>query len=496
MSTTVIDRFVFPSQVVGWSSEETLIPTPLSTSNAPTSEDLLKVLDPNAQMPYSPQHYLPTPPTTSPLFRNKEVTDLDPIADINIHEMIQSIIADKMEDEAAFFAADLSAVFQAVQMWRQSPMGERVEIFYAVKCNPSPPVLHLLSLLGLSFDCASTSEVTQVLSLPVKPNPKRIIYANPCKPASHIRAAQAQGVEMMTFDNADELYKIKRLYPQAKLVLRMLTDDSKSLCRLGLKYGAPLSTCPGLFAVAKQLGLNVIGVSFHVGSGCKDPMLFADAIWRARKVFDMGKSAGYDFTLLDVGGGFERATFAEMSQVVRDSLDLYFPVELGIRVIAEPGRLLVSSAFTLATHIIARRRAIPSGIAMPSSPKEDISEEDQGNEEGTDVMYYINDGVYGSFNCIMFDHQIVHPYPLSLGHSPTWAVPSFPPPPNVHLPVDLSVKLGYVENEKASVWGPTCDSIDCVRETVKLPKGLEVGDWLGWGEMGAYTLCAASTFNG
>lgn len=109
---------------------------------------------------------------------------------------------------------------------------------------------------------------------------------------------------------------------------------------------------------------------------------------------------------------------------------------------------------------------------------------------------YINDGVYGSFNCIVFDHQIVHPYPLTIAHQSTSAVPPFPPPPNVHLPIDLPVQLGYKDTEKASVWGPTCDSFDCVRQVVRLPQGLAVGDWLGWGEMGAYTMCAASRFNG
>lgn len=96
----------------------------------------------------------------------------------------------------------------------------------------------------------------------------------------------------------------------------------------------------------------------------------------------------------------------------------------------------------------------------------------------------------------MFDHQIVHPYPLTISHLLAHAAPPFPPSPNVHLPVDLSVQLGYTDAENASVWGPTCDSIDSVRQLVRLPKGLDVGDWLGWGEMGAYTLCAASTFNG
>lgn len=98
----------------------------------------------------------------------------------------------------------------------------------------------------------------------------------------------------------------------------------------------------------------------------------------------------------------------------------------------------------------------------------------------------------------MFDHQIVHPYPLTISHSIESAIPrlSGPPPPNVALPVDLCTSMGYRSQEKASIWGPTCDSIDCVRQVVPLPTGLEVGDWLGWGEMGAYTMCAASKFNG
>ena len=197
----------------------------------------------------------------------------------------------------------------------------------------------------------------------------------------------------------------------------------------------------------------------------------------------MARNIGYDFKFLDVGGGFERESFHETAQVVSDSLDLYFPEEDGVRIIAEPGRLIVSSAFTLATNIIARRRA--NG---PSAEDEE--------REGADVMFYINDGVYGSFNCIMFDHQIVHPYPLTISHESTSAAPPFPPPPNIHLPVDLSVQLGFTNAENASVWGPTCDSIDSVRQLVRLPVGLDVGDWLGWAEMGAYTLCAASTFNG
>lgn len=237
--------------------------------------------------------------------------------------------------------------------------------FPAVKCNPDPVVLHLLSLLGTGFDCASYSEISNVLSLPNPPSPESIIFANPCKPASFIRHARELHVDAMTFDNTDELIKIAKLHPQAKLVLRMLTDDSKSLCRLGLKFGAPVDSCLALLTLAKTLGLSVIGVSFHVGSGCKDPQMFDDAILRARKVFDMGREVGYDFGLLDVGGGFEKENFVAMAGVLNEALERHFPAADGVRVIGEPGRFLVSTAFTLATNVVARRAAPATALANP-----------------------------------------------------------------------------------------------------------------------------------
>jgi len=223
----------------------------------------------------------------------------------------------------------------------------------AVKCNPDPYVLRLLAGLGTGFDCASNGEIAQVLPLGVSPS--RIIFANPCKALSFIKNAAKHGVDMLTFDNADELYKVARANPTAKLVLRILTDDSKSLCRLGLKFGAPLVTVPGLLSKARDLGLDVIGISFHVGSGCYDPSAFSDAVGWARAAFDMGLAAGYKFSFLDVGGGFEDATFEATAGILRDAIEFHFPDHAGLRIIAEPGRYFVSRAFSLATNIIARR---------------------------------------------------------------------------------------------------------------------------------------------
>ncbi|KAJ4490948.1 ornithine decarboxylase [Lentinula aciculospora] len=363
--------------------------------------------------------------------------------------------------EKAFFVADLSQVYMQHQRWVSSL--PEITPYYAVKCNPDPYVLRLLAALGAGFDCASNGEISQVLGIGGV-HPSRIIFANPCKANSFIRNAGKMGVDAMTFDNIDELYKVARTHSRAKLVIRILTDDTKSLCQLGLKYGAPLVTVPALLAKAKELNLDVIGVSFHVGSGCYDPSVYSDAIARARSAFDMGKDAGFSFSLLDVGGGFEDSTFEQAASVLTNAINEHFPDRRNIKMIAEPGRFYVSKAFSLAANIIARRAPFP-----------DSTEVAIGTSQPS-VMYYINDGVYGAFNCILFDHQVVHPYVLSMNGS--FHVPSSEP------------------MSTCSVWGPTCDSIDCVCPKIELPMGLRVGDWLGFDNMGAYTVCAASQFNG
>jgi ornithine decarboxylase len=179
-------------------------------------------------------------------------------------------------------------------------------------------------------------------------DPCRIIYANPTKQVSHLRYAESVGVTRCTFDNTDELLKISKVFPDAELVLRILVDDSYSICKLGTKYGAHPSETRGLFDFAKELGLNVIGVSFHVGSGCQSACAFSDAVQVAKVVFDEGNDSGFNLTLLDVGGGFPGTDhaaqapvqFAEIASVLSAALDHHFPAESGVRIIAEPGRFV------------------------------------------------------------------------------------------------------------------------------------------------------------
>jgi ornithine decarboxylase len=208
----------------------------------------------------------------------------------------------------------------------------------------------------------------------------------------------------------------------------------------------------------------------------------------------MGKKAGFTFDMLDIGGGFGHDNFEMVASVLGSAIDEYFPdrdfapggkeVESkvnGLRIIAEPGRFYVHSAFALATNIIAARRSEENASEDVTKPR---------------VMYYQNDGLYGSFNCVIFDHVTVHPKVLTLGYEyayqPEMASPGVAPILESDNPEMAEAK----KLQLCSVWGPTCDSIDCVRDLVQLPKGLKVGDWLVYENMGAYTICAASTFNG
>ncbi|KAK6529072.1 hypothetical protein TWF694_004290 [Orbilia ellipsospora] len=372
-------------------------------------------------------------------------------------QRIRNINLDKCEagGEDAFFVADLGEVYRQHLRWKLNL--PRIEPFYAVKCNPDTQILSLLANLGCGFDCASKKEMETVLSLGVSPN--RIIYAHPCKTASFIRYAASEGVEHMTFDNADELYKCKRFFPSARLLLRIATDDSKALCRLSVKYGAPLDSTASLLQLAKDLGLNIVGVSFHVGSGTYDPTAYVAAVEDARRVFDEGAELGFEMKLLDVGGGYGHNNFEAIASVLGPAVDQYFPSN--VRVIAEPGRYYVASAFTVAAHVIARR-TVQDPVTLENS-----------------FMLYLNDGVYGNFSGVMFDHQTPIPRVLTCGDQFLYGK-----------------KGGDERLVKYSIWGPTCDGLDCISSSSFLPEVVNVGDWLYFAEMGAYSKCSATKFNG
>ena len=142
-------------------------------------------------------------------------------------------------------------------------------------------------------------EIEMMIKLGV--SPKRIIYALPNKQISHILYAKSVGVDLMTFDNVNELHKIKEYYPNARNVLRIKVDDFYALRPLGYKFGAEMKNVPLLFETAKSLGLNIVGTSFHVGCLTENPISYTKAIADSRFVFNLGREYGFDMYVLDIG---------------------------------------------------------------------------------------------------------------------------------------------------------------------------------------------------
>jgi len=176
----------------------------------------------------------------------------------------------------------------------------------------------------------------------------------------------------------------------------------------------------------------------------------------------MGEELGHHMRIVDIGGGFPgipsaTITFDQIAKVVNGALDVYFPPEMNhVQIIGEPGRYYSAASFTLCCKVIAKTRVAAERI------KADAAAEKDG------YMYYINDGVYGSFNGILYDH--LHPNGMPL------------------FETDADEKL-------SSIWGPTCDGLDVVLPDCRLPE-MQEGDWMVFPNMGAYSLAAGCEFNG
>lgn len=413
----------------------------------------------------------------------EELSKSSSIELISTVSTVEELLAKELDkgQYSAFYLVNLGAVVEKFLQWKKYM--PRVRPMYAVKSNPDINIIRALHYLGTGFDCASQAELEEVKSIGAKA--ENIIYANPCKGKEHILYAKQHGFDTMTFDNAAELDKIIALHPAAKLVIRILPDDRYSLMPFGSKFGASFDESCKLIQRCKELGANLIGVSFHVGSGCYSSQAWHDAIRLARRVFDAAQEAGYKMTLLDIGGGYpgvddDGMTFEETIDGVAQILDDLFPAD--VTVIAEPGRYFCTAAYTLAVTIISRRdrfvcRNRPQNKLsfVGQDEEEEKQEQDTAADDTTEqeempareVLYYLSDGLYGSFNNIVFDHA--KPLPLSMKSS---------------------------ENKsRSTLFGPTCDSIDVVCKDIDLPE-MEIGDWLYFVNMGAYTIASASSFNG
>ncbi len=329
----------------------------------------------------------------------------------------------------------------------------KVQAYYAVKANPEPAIVRTLYRAGASFDVASLPEFMLVYenirSLPPKEQQDfiwdKIIYANPTKPRETLEALD-QYKPLVTYDNLNELHKIKQFAPRAGVVLRLRVPNTGSVVELSSKFGCDPGEAVDLIEAAFKLGLVVEGLSFHVGSQCMNAENFVQALNLSSAVMQESAQRGHPIKILDIGGGFpapyhrDVQPIATLARKINAEIDRLFPSDL--QILAEPGRFIVASAATSVAKIVGKAR-----------------------REGK-TCYYIDDGVYHTFSGIIFDHCQYH-------------LQAFKPGPT----------------EICAVFGQTCDALDTISLAEELPD-LEIGDLLYAENIGAYSSASATWFNG
>ncbi|CAG9570434.1 putative ornithine decarboxylase [Leishmania major strain Friedlin] len=420
------------------------------------------------------------------------------------------------EPEDPFYIIDLGRVVEQMARWRHElPM---VRPYFAVKSNPQPAVLEVLSALGAGFDCASKEEIHMVLGRHLVASPDDIIFANPCKQLGDLCEAQACGVTYVTVDNPLEMEKIGRLMPSAHVIIRIKTNDSKAQCCFSTKFGAPLEDVDGLLKVARQLNVAVCGVSFHVGSGNDDQSAYLSAVRDAYHVFQQAAQYGFKCTLLDIGGGFPgtevvqgsgNTSFEIIARTIRPVLAELFGGG-DVTIISEPGRYFTAASHALLMNVFASRTLRLSDVEVSRQAFQSVVSMDEPEE----YQYYVNDGLYHSFNCILYDHA--HPTLLLLNDgdgadgvkSGTAAAAVCSEEeggmslsgPLVNDPLFVSAwdrRRSFARRplRMTTIFGPTCDSMDCILKKQPFPE-MKLGDWLLVPDMGSYTTAAAGFFNG
>jgi ornithine decarboxylase len=365
--------------------------------------------------------------------------------DTMLLEVINNYIT--TNEEEPFYIIDLNKVSEQYNKWVSNL--PNIKPYFAMKANPDLKIIKVLAELGCNFDCASKNELATILNM--VNDPDRIIFANPCKFPSHISYAKCNNISLMTFDCLEELDKIHAIYPEARLLLRICVDDTSSKCKFNSKFGCKLEDTTIMFQKIHQLQLNLVGFSFHVGSGCQNAASFYEAIRDCKFAYTEAIKMGLTPSIIDIGGGFpgsnNNITFEDICDNIKRAQNTFFKSKIDshkITFIAEPGRFFTEAAVTLVVNVIAKKK------------------------EDSHIKYYLGDGVYGSFNCMHYDHQ----------------QPQFIQVLQEEKPIHIS-----------TFFGPTCDSMDVIYKNIEYPE-LSVGDWLYIKNYGSYTSSPSSSFNG
>ena len=326
-------------------------------------------------------------------------------------------------------------------------------IYYAVKANPAAPILARLVSLGSSFDAASFAEVKACLAAGAAP--AAISYGNTVKKERDIAAAFAEGVTMFAFDSEEELAKLARSAPGARVYCRILVENKGAEWPLSRKFGCEVGMAKRLMVQAAEWGLDPYGLSFHVGSQQTDTAAYQAAIGKVAMLFTDLKEAGVKVRMVNLGGGYPVRYRAEVPEIgdfgaaIMGAMAEHFGNDLP-EMLIEPGRFLVGDAGVVSSEVVLVSR--------------------KGDEDPVRWVY-LDIGRFGGLA-------------ETEGEAIRYAIRT-PHDGEADGPVTIA--------------GPTCDSADTLYEKAnyRLPLALKAGDRIELLATGAYvTTYASQGFNG
>lgn len=368
-----------------------------------------------------------------------------------VTDRINDFLRTTRSDEP-FVVVDLEVVRKNFERLARALPESRV--YYAVKANPAPEILALLAKLGSSFDTASVAEIEMVLAAGASAD--RISYGNTIKKERDIARAYALGVRLYAVDCPEEVEKIARVAPDARVFCRVLTDGAGAEWPLSRKFGCEPDMAVSVLEHAHKLGLEAVGVSFHVGSQQANTAAWDTALADASRVFKTLAERGIHLKLVNMGGGFptrylkDVPTSEDYGKAIFGALRRHFGNRIPETII-EPGRGLVGDAGVIRAEVVLVSRK---------------SEDPDGQR-----WVFLDIGKFGGLAETM-DEAIRYP---------------------IRTPRDGDRTTPCV------IAGPTCDSADVLYEKTpyELPVTLTVGDEILIEATGAYTTTYASNgFNG
>ena len=377
-------------------------------------------------------------------------------------ELTEEVIKQTKDIETPFLFVDLDILKEKYKTLKEA-LGD-IEIYYAMKANSDINVLKTLVGLGSKFETASVNEILLLLKLGVKP--EDIVNSVPFRKEKDTKTMYDAGIRLFCYDTFAEAERVKKVAPDAKMFLRIHVENQGSDWPMPKKFGAEASDALEIIKKTREIGLEVIGITFHPGSQCRSVSNWTNSLMLVKNIFRECAQEGITLKMINLAGGIPIQHRKKIPTIKAISKAIHVYVEKNFspipKMMIEQGRGMVGDCGIMIAQVVSKR------------------------EFKGETWLYLDIGVFtGMMETICdFDYELLTEKDLkNKGLS------------NSSNENGQNGNSAKPEKEEYVIAGPTCDGVDVMFKKKKITK-VEVGDRVYIINAGAYTLSYAALFNG